>query len=418
MTKYSGYAVGVLLVAAGMAGAAATDLVPIDPGTASRIRAAKDQIAKSPAQPDGYLSLALALVKAARATDSAEYLNQAEKAVADSLRVAPDSFEAHKALVAVRLAQGRYTEALREAQALNRKVPDDNQLYGYLADAQMALGDYAAAEKSAQWMIDQHPVNAPGLQRGAELRDYFGYSQPSLEWWNSSLRITSSADAEERAWILVNMSRVAMRMGKATDAEKSARQALDLVASYPLASDALAAALLAQDHAGDAADVLRRRLSVAPNVRAEFHFAEALDALAEKTEAAAAFERFEKGAVARVSQPDHANRELIEYYATHGRADEAVKLAGQEVQRRQDIATLSAYALALTAAGKYREARVQMDRALEPGIRDAKLFLQAALIASKLNDKASAAKYFKQAIEINASSPEAGKAIQLLANLS
>jgi tetratricopeptide (TPR) repeat protein len=414
MKRYSSYCVGLLLLVAPMVGAAAD--------FAARMAAAKDQIAKNPAQPDGYTSLALALVKAARATDRTAYLKQAEQAVADALRAAPDNFEAHKAQVAVRLAEARYAEALADAGILNKQVPDDNQLYGYMADAQMALGDYGAAEKSVQWMIDQRPVNAPGLQCGAELRDYFGYGEPSLEWWNSSLRITSSSDAEERAWILVNMSRVELRMGKAADAGRSARQALDLVADYPPASDALAAALLGQDNAGDqagqAAEVLRHRLSAAPNVRAEFGFAEALEAAGRKAEAAAAFERFGKDASARVSEPDNANLELIEYYATHGRADEAVKLAEQEVQRRHDIPTLSAYALALTAAGKHQEARVQMDRALEPGIRDARLFLQAAGIAAKLNDKAAASKYLRKAIEINASSPEAEKAIQLLANLS
>ncbi len=409
------YCASFLLLAVAMSGAATT--APVDRGTAIRMAVAKEQIAKNPAQPDGYTALALALLKAARATDSDEYLKQAEQAVADALRVAPDNFEAHKALVPVRLAQARYAEALAEAKALNQQVPDDNQLYGYLADAQMALGDYAGALKSTQWMIDQRPVNAPGLQRGAQLREYFGYGEASLDWWNSSLRITSSSDLEERAWILVNMSRVTLRMGKAADAEKSARQALELVANYPPADDALAAALMAQDKPGDAVEVLRRRLSAAPNVRAEFHFAGALEA-GGKPEAAAAFERFEKDAVARVSEPDNANRELSEYYAAHGRAKDAVKLAGEEAQRRHDIYTLSTYAWALTAAGRFSEARVQMDRALEPGIRDATLFLRAGLIAMKLNDKASAAKYLKNAIEINASSREAGRAIQLLVNLS
>jgi predicted Zn-dependent protease len=376
MKRYLCYGVGLLL-AVGVAAAA------VDPATASRIAAARDQIAKSPG-PDSYTSLALALVKAARATDCADYLKQAEEAVANALRIAPDHFEAQKARVAVRLAEGRYSDALAEAKALNKRVPDDNQLYGYLGDAQMALGDYAAAEKSVQWMIDQRPVNAPGLQRGAQLRDYFGYGEPSLEWWSSALRITSSFDSEERAWILVHMSAVSLRLGKAADAGKSARQALDLVANYPPASDALAASLMGENRAGEAVEVLRQRLSAAPNVRAEFRFAEALAAADKKAEAAAAFERFEKDAGARVSEPDNANRELIEYYATHGRADQAVKLGAEEVERRHDIATLSAYALALMEAGRYHDARIQMDRALAPGIRDAGMSLRAGLIAAKV----------------------------------
>jgi hypothetical protein len=118
MTIHPVYFTGLLLLASGLANTAT-----LDPGTASRIAMAKQQIAQNPAQPDGYVSLSLALVKAARATDCDEYLKQADQAVADSLRIAPANsaanFEARKALVAVRLAEARYTEALVEAQALS-----------------------------------------------------------------------------------------------------------------------------------------------------------------------------------------------------------------------------------------------------------------------------------------------------------
>jgi tetratricopeptide (TPR) repeat protein len=400
----------VLLAGAATAG--------VEPGTALWIASAREQIAKNPRQADGYTALALALVKAARATDRAEFLTQAEQAVTDGLREAPDNFEVQKARVAIRLAEARYNEALDEANALNKRVPDDNQMYGFIADAEMALGDYAAAEKATQWMIDQRPVNAPGLQRGAALREFLGYNEPALEWWNSSLRITSSSDAEERAWILVNMSRVDLRMGKPADGEKNARQSLELVANYPWGNDALAAALMEQGKPGEAVEILQRRLSNSPNLAAKFRLAAALEADGKEKEAEAAGLEFEKEAVPRMGQPDNANRELIEYYVSRGNNEAAMKLGAEVAHRRQDTGTLAAYALALSAAGRYQEARVQMERVLAPGIRDAKLFLRAGMIAAKLNDKAAAAKYLRKAIEINASSPEAEKAIQLLANLT
>ena len=404
------YGVGILLLASGFAEAASNGM--------DRVAMAREQIARSPAQADGYTALALALVKAARATDRTEYLGQAEQAVRDALRLAPDNFEAQKADVAVRLAECLYSEALREAKALNKKVPDDNQLYGYIASAEMALGNYAAAEKATQWMIDQRPVNGPGLQRGAELREVLGYNEPALDWWSSAMRITSSSDAEERAWILVNMSRVDLHMGKPAEAEKHARQGLELVANYPWASDALAAALMEEEKPSEAAEVLGARLEAANDVRAKFQYATALEAAGKKEDAATVWQEFAAEAKARVSQADNANRELIAYVAAHDMSADALKLASEEVERRQDIDTLAAYASALLAAGKYQEARTQMDRALAPGIRDAKFFYQAGMIAAKANDKASAAKYLKKAIEMNASSPEAGKAIKLLANLS
>jgi tetratricopeptide (TPR) repeat protein len=213
----------------------------LDPGTAARLKQAREQIARNPGHPDGHIAAALTLVKAARSSGDSSYLDQAEKEVAAAFQPSDDNFEAKKARVAVRLAQHRYDEALAEAQALNQKVPDDNQLYGYIADAQIALGNFAAAEKAAQWMIDQRSGNAAALQRGARLREILGYTEPSLEWWNAAFRLTSFADAEERAWILVNISRVQRNAGRAAEAEKSARRALELIPDYALARDALAA---------------------------------------------------------------------------------------------------------------------------------------------------------------------------------
>lgn len=387
-----------------------------DPGTAARLARAREQIARTPGQADGQITLALALVKAARATGNQQYLLQAEHAIHEALRLSPDNFEAGKARVALHLAEHRYPEALAEAEALNKRVPDDNMLYGYVADAQIALGNYAAAEKAAQWMIDQHPVNAPGLQRGALLREILGFNGPALEWWNSALRITSSADAEERAWILVNRSRVHQRLGKPAEAEKDARHALELVPDYPPAVEALAAALVEQDRPGDAVPLLTARLKNGPDASAQFHLAQALEAAGKPAEAGVAWEQFEKQATVCVDRPLNANHELIHYYATHGQAAAAVELASQEAQGHPDIDTLAVYALALDAAGDHAAASLQMARALAPGIRDVRLFLQAATAAAALPDKPAAARYLKRIMEMNGSSPEAEKAMKLLTN--
>ena len=59
-------------------------------------------------------------------------------------------------------------------------------------------------------------------------------------------------------------------------------------------------------------------------------------------------------------------------------------MARVEIARRRDIPTLDAYAWALYANGQYAEARVELDKALKVGIRDATLLGHAAAIAEKL----------------------------------
>ena len=114
-----------------------------------------------------------------------------------------------------------------------------------------------------------------------------------------------------------------------------------------------------------------------------------------------AFAEFERQAREIADKPDNANRELIFYYAdyAHKPAD-ALRVARAEIARRQDIATLDAYAWALFANGQYAEARAELDKALKVGIRDATLFGHAAAIAEKLRDQTAAANYQKQVREL------------------
>ena len=54
-------------------------------------------------------------------------------------------------------------------------------VYGMLTDANIELGKYAEAEKSAQWMLDLRPGNIPALTRAAYLRELFGDIEGALE---------------------------------------------------------------------------------------------------------------------------------------------------------------------------------------------------------------------------------------------
>ncbi|MGI8988767.1 MAG: tetratricopeptide repeat protein [Bryobacteraceae bacterium] len=210
------------------------------PYVEQRIASAGEIIQKDKSKPKGYNDLAIALAKRFRETGDPAYLKQAEDAVQESLRLAPANFDGRKARVAIRLQERRYADALEEAQALNKQVPDDNPVYGYIADAQIALGNYAEAEAATQTMLDMHRVNAPALQRGAELREIYGDLEGAREWWNSALRLTSATDTEERAWIATHLAMVDLHAGTLDRAEKILQEILKQEPGYPAAVNALA----------------------------------------------------------------------------------------------------------------------------------------------------------------------------------
>ena len=187
------------------------------------ISAAKDLISKKPAQFSGYNQVAVALARRARETSDVTYYAQAEDALKKTFELSPANIEGEKIKIWLLLGRHEFAAALNEATALNRQVPDDILVYGFLTDANVELGNYDAAEKSAQWMLDLRPGNLPALTRAAYLRELFGDSEGALELMNMAYQATPPSEAEDGAWILSQMGQLWLYRLHVLDAKFSRR---------------------------------------------------------------------------------------------------------------------------------------------------------------------------------------------------
>ena len=277
----------------------------------------------------------------------------------------------------VLLGEREDAAALDLGRKLNQRIPDDVQVRGLIADACRELGDYPQAEMQTQWMLKLRRGNIPGMIRGAFLRIDFGEAEGALDWLTSAFKLTNPTETEERAWLLTHIARVRLQTGKLDLADQLLGQALEIFPDYYFTLDALAETRSALGKYTEAADLLRRAQKTAPHPRRLFSLAVAL-------KQDGAFAEFERQAREISDKPDNANRELIFYYAdyAHKPAD-ALRVARAEIARRQDIATLDAYAWALYSNGQYAEARVELDKALKVGIHDATLSRHAEAIKSR-----------------------------------
>ena len=237
---------------------------------------AEAAIKKDPKQAQGHIELALALVKRARETDDPKFLDQAEREIDESLKLEKDSFEAQKVRVMVLLARRNYLPALELARKLNKLTPDDVLVYGLVADACMALGEYKEAETSAQWMLDLRRGNLAGLQRGAFLREMFGDIDGAVEWLTSVFKLTSTTESEERAWVLTHIARLNLSAGKIDVAEKQVAQAVTLFPEYYFALRIQADVRSAQERHAEAAGLLRRVVKGSGHPRNRYALAQAL----------------------------------------------------------------------------------------------------------------------------------------------
>ncbi len=383
---------------------------PATPAPAdSAISRSQAEIVAHPKNADAYTSLALALCQRAKETQDPRYYSQADEAISRALEIAPNNFEAEKARVVVALGRHQFAGARELATALNKRIPDDVAVYGFLVDANIALGNYEEAEQSAQWMLNLRPGNVPALVRTAELREVFGDPEGALEVLRMILDSLIASDSENRAWAFNQMALVNLGIGKRDLAESAFTQALTAAADCSDCLAGLAQLRLAQNRAADASELLRKSYSITPQMETLYELGVAQAAAGRKDDAKATFAQFEQKALAKADQDDNANRELVFYYADHAKKPaEALRVARREIARRHDVHTLDAFAWALYANGQYIEAKQQMDLALKVGVREAPMFYHAGQIASKLGDSTQAEHYLRMAAKLNsANSSEA-----------
>jgi Flp pilus assembly protein TadD len=94
-------------------------------------------------------------------------------------------------------------------------------------------------------------------------------------------------------------------------------------------------------------------------------------------------------------------RTLSLFLATRGeQTATALNLAEQEMKVRMDVFTLDALAWALAAAGKVEAASSTIERALQEGTKDARLFFHAGTIAARAGQRKQSRRWLKQAAEI------------------
>lgn len=363
----------VLLTVLTLALAWAGDTAPPTPAQ-RRIDALEKTLKAQGDQPRILADLAMAYARRARESANPDFYEKGMAAAKRAQQIAQGDFEAEKAVTWILLGQHEFQQAYDKARALNKRMPDDLQVYGMLVDACVELGRYKEAEEAAQWMLNLRPGAVPGLTRAAYLRELFGDLEGSLMLLDAALRTTHGNLSEDRAWIVVHMARLYRLMGKLDEAGRAAEAALRLFPEYHYALHELAEVRLAQGRAMEAATLLERRYQAAPHPENAAHLAAAQDGAGLLEEADANWKRFEQEAREEMTGWDNANRELIAYYLDRGnRPEEALRLAQFEYNRRKDVHTLGVYSRALKANGQQEKAEDIARQALSLGTRDPEL---------------------------------------------
>ena len=412
--------VAITLIVLGTSAAFAQ--IAVTPGTKLspaqlNIARAQQLIEKKPRDFEAYNALALALARRARETSDPNFYTQGEQALQKSFAISPGNYDGARIHVWLLLGKHEFAAAREEALKLNKRVPDDVMVYGFLTDSNVELGNYSEAENAAQWMLNLRPANLPGLTRAAYLRELLGDTDGAVELMKLALDSTPPTEAEDRAWITTQIAHLKLATGKIGEAEELSQQALATFPGYHYALGNLGKVRMQQKRYDEAAALLRQRYEAGSHAENLFDLAVALQMAGGTDEAGKAFAQFEEKSLAETNRADNSNHELIVYYADYAKEPaKALEVARREYSRRHDVFTLDCYAWALHVNGQNAEARKQIETALAVGIQDARILRHAGEIALTAGDTAAARKFLRQAADLNA--PESERARTALASIS
>lgn len=350
------------------------------------IQKAQAQIAKQPDHVPFHNQLAMAYARRARETSDVQYYEKAENELKLSFQLAPDDFEARKVQTWLLLGRHEFAKAREAALALNKQKPDDVTVYGYLADANAELGNYDQAVEAVQWMLNLRPGNVAGLTRAAYLRELHGDIAGAAELMQMAYDSTPYQQSEDRAWLLTQLSHLQLLAGDLPEAERFAQAALSLFPKYHYALAALAQVRIVQQRFDDAAALLEQRYAAAPHAENLFALAQAETLAGRVSQADSHFKEFERQSLRESAIGDNSNHELMAYYTDFAhQSNKALEIAQRELIRRRDVHTLDGYAWALAGTGAYKQAELEMQKAMAWGVQDPVILYHAAMIAQALH---------------------------------
>ncbi|HEX8145933.1 MAG TPA: tetratricopeptide repeat protein [Pyrinomonadaceae bacterium] len=396
---------GVLSSVGGEAGGANVKAADTGPATPAdlRIRAGEGKVKQSPQKPGGYNLLAAAYMQKERETGDFAYNARAQAALADSLRVAPDNYDAVKLRAKILLSHHRFADALAEARRAESLRPDDHDVYGALTDACVELGDYDCAVAAAQKMVDLRP-DASSYARVAYLRALHGDNEGAAEAMRVAVKAADPRDPESVAWYRVHLGEELAHTGRRAEAEAEYDRALAVFPDYHIA---LAAKGRARAESGDFAEAARlferaQSKAALPDVAAAL--GDVYARLGREEDARLQYAEVEKLSLAAGGGHHTFARHLALFWADRGtNLEAALKLAQHERSERADVFTEDALAWCLFKKGMLEDARASVERALRLGTRDARMLYHAGMIYDALGDRKKGRRYLSEALALNPS---------------
>ena len=359
--------------------------------TAQRIEGLQAQVREAPSDPDGYAQLGLAYLQQVRETGDPTFYPRAQGTFEKALQLDPRNFTATTGLGSLALARHDFGRGLALGEQAARINPDVARNDGVIADAEIELGRYGAAERTLQHYVDVKP-ELSSYARVSYFRELHGDLTGAL----AAMRLAVTAGGgtpENVGYVQALVGKLHFDSGRYTAAEVAYRTALETDPGFPAAVAGLARVEAAR---GDYALAIRHLRALVQRLP----LPEYVIALGETEQAAgmnvAASRDYRLvGVETQLLQANGVNTdaELALFEADHGDPSQAVDLAARAWAVAPSVRSADAYSWALSAAGMDSQALRMSERAMRLGSREPAFLYHAGLVALRAGDTERARRF-------------------------
>jgi tetratricopeptide (TPR) repeat protein len=352
-----------------------------------------------PRDADQYVLLADAYMQKVRETGDAGYYVRADGVLKIARRIDPRNSALYTELGTLALARHDFRAALAFGQRAHALAPDVVRPLGVIVDARIELGQYAAAGRTLQRMIDAKP-NLASYARVSYFRELHG----DLTGAESAMRLAVDAGGaapENVAYVQTLLGQLELTRGRIGAADDAYRLALYRFPGYPAAMAGLARVDIAR---GRLAPAIRRLRDVVarlplPEYVIALGDAELAAGLPRRAHADLALVRAEQRLLA--ANGVNTDTEIALFEADHGSPARALRLARRSWANDPSVRSADALGWALTAAGRPHAGLVWARKALRLGSRDPLFLYHAGMTARAAGDTVESHAWLRRAVALN-----------------
>jgi tetratricopeptide (TPR) repeat protein len=362
-----------------------------------------------------YDRLGSAYLQKAREAGDPTYYDLSEKAFSQALSLTGDTTADGAGVIAhlagLDLAEHRFSEAHALAEKALRLRPDLLSVYAVLGDSCLETGDYAGAREAyAHLVLPRGSLPPrPGIDylaniRRAGLQFIQGETRSAINSTRAAIEVSAEAGLpkENVAWSWFSLGELYFAIGDLTHADDAYQSALEAYPNYHRALAWMGQLRAAQGRYTEAAELYRRAIAVIPLPVYTAALGDIYERIGKHDLAAQQFAVVDLIARLSILNRNLFRRELAVYYADHRiHLDEALTLATEEKDARQDVYTWDAFAWISFQNGKIEAARDAVEHALAQGTEEPLFLFHAGMIYGKLGDSARAHGYFTRALALN-----------------